>query len=172
MIDHFFFLSCLKSFFFIAFCAFIERTAEVLDRKWWGERGDDMQKRATERNQTQDRCNEDSFSVHEAPALPTELWCDSLPLDIAWPCNCIVYVLSEIVWTSRSSLVKKLDVSSEFFQTESQKWRLVERQWCGVFILFSKWIKWRTCFLSWCMTQATEPWCITMSEAILKKLIS
>ncbi len=56
----------------MCFCAFIiDRAAEA----WTGkeERGNDMQQGATRRNQTQHRCNEDTASVHEEPAQPTEL---------------------------------------------------------------------------------------------------
>lgn len=81
--------------------------------------------------------------------------CDSLPLKIpeqAWPCNRIVYFLSQIVWTLRSSVFEKHDVYwfvAIFFQFENQKWRPVGRT--GY-------------FLNWCMTQTTEPCRTTMSK--------
>ncbi len=49
-----------------------DRTAAELDRKWWRERGNDMQERATGWNQTHGCCSEHTASVHEAPTLTTE----------------------------------------------------------------------------------------------------
>ncbi len=68
----FFFSPSSLKVFFGALCAFINRTAEGLNRKWGWERGNDMQQRATGWNQSRGSCNEDKTSVHGAPALPTE----------------------------------------------------------------------------------------------------
>ncbi len=62
----------LKFYFWGLFRPLFERTAEGLYRKRGWKRGNDMQQRATEWNQTWGCCSEDTASVYEAPSLPTE----------------------------------------------------------------------------------------------------